>query len=117
MNIESLGVLFDLDGVLVDSTPAVARCWSRWSQLHGFDPDDVVRRAHVRRSIVTLRELLPNADYEAEDRQMERWEIEDTDGVVPLPGVLRLLQSLPPIVGPSSRPAPARWPKFVIAWS
>jgi mannitol-1-/sugar-/sorbitol-6-phosphatase len=95
MNIQSLGVLFDLDGVLVDSTPAVARCWSRWSQLHGFDPEDVVRRAHGRPSMVTLRELLPDADLEAENRQMERWEIEDTEGVVPLPGVLRLLQSIP----------------------
>jgi sugar-phosphatase len=95
MNIQSLGVLFDLDGVLVDSTPAVARCWSRWSQLHGFDPEDVVRRAHGRPSIVTLRELLPNADLEAENRQMERWEIEDTDGVVPLPGVLSLLSAIP----------------------
>ncbi len=28
MNIRTLGVLFDLDGVLVDSTPAVARCWA-----------------------------------------------------------------------------------------
>jgi mannitol-1-/sugar-/sorbitol-6-phosphatase len=81
--------------VLVDSTPAVARCWARWSQLHGFNAEDVVRRAHGRPSMVTLRELLPNADHEAEDRQMERWEIEDTDGVIPLPGVLSLLQALP----------------------
>jgi mannitol-1-/sugar-/sorbitol-6-phosphatase len=95
MNIRTLGVLFDLDGVLVDSTPAVARCWARWSQLHGFNAEDVVRRAHGRPSMVTLRELLPNADHQAEDRQMERWEIEDTDGVIPLPGVLSLLQALP----------------------
>jgi mannitol-1-/sugar-/sorbitol-6-phosphatase len=88
-------VLFDLDGVLVDSTPALARCWTKWSLRHGFVPDDVVRIAHGRPSIATMRELLPDADHQAADREMERWEIEDLDGVVPLPGALQLLQALP----------------------
>ena len=95
MNIRTLGVLFDLDGVLVDSTPAVARCWAKWSLIHGFVAEDVIRRANGRPSMTTLRELLPNADHDAENRQMERWEIEDTDGVIPLPGVLQLLKALP----------------------
>src|SRR5271154_1713516 len=95
MNTRTLGVLFDLDGVLVDSTPAVARCWARWSKIHGFVADDIIRMAHGRPSMVTLRELLPNADLDAENRQMEQWEIEDVDGVVPLPGGLSLLKALP----------------------
>jgi mannitol-1-/sugar-/sorbitol-6-phosphatase len=126
MNIHALGVLFDLDGVLVDSTPAVARCWTRWSILHGFIPDDVVRRANGRPSMVTLRELLPDADHEAENRQMERWEIEDIDGVVPLPGAMNLLQTIPPnqwaIVTSCTRPlaevriraAGLPWPKQLV---
>jgi len=57
--------------------------------------DEVVHQAHGRPSIVTLRELMPNGDYEEENRKMEQWEIEDTDGVVPLPGVMALLQALP----------------------
>ncbi len=96
MKVRCLGVLFDLDGVLVDSTPAVARCWTRWSLLHGFVPEEVIRRAHGRPSMATLRELLPNADHEAENRQMEQWEIEDVSDVVPLPGAVQLLQALPP---------------------
>jgi sugar-phosphatase len=55
-------LLFDLDGVLVDSTPAVARVWRRWAQEHGFDPEEVVRRAHGRPSLTTIRKLLPDAD-------------------------------------------------------
>jgi sugar-phosphatase len=89
-------ILFDLDGVLVDSTPAVIRVWSRWAVAHGFDPDEVVRKAHGRPSIATVRDYLPHADAEAENREVERGEIEDLAGVVPLPGARELLSALPP---------------------
>lgn len=95
-SVQCSALLFDMDGVLVDSTPAVARVWHRWALEHGFDPDDVVKRAHGRPSITTIRELLPNSDIAAEDRKVERAEIEDLDGVIPLPGVQSLLNSLPP---------------------
>jgi sugar-phosphatase len=87
--------LFDLDGVLVDSTPAVARVWAGWAREHGFDADEVVRIAHGRPSITTIRELLPGGDHEAEDREVERREIADVEGVIPLPGAMELLQALP----------------------
>jgi mannitol-1-/sugar-/sorbitol-6-phosphatase len=93
--IDCQGVLFDLDGVLVDSTPAVARVWTIWANKHGFDPEKTVHQAHGRPSLATIRELLPNADYVAENAIVERMEIEDVDGVVPLPGTLELLGSLP----------------------
>ncbi|MGD0415395.1 MAG: HAD family hydrolase [Terriglobales bacterium] len=89
-------LLFDLDGVLIDSTPAVARVWTRWAVEHGFDPETVVHKAHGRPSRITIRELLPNADIDREDREVERREMEDLDGVVLLPGALQLLNSLPP---------------------
>ncbi|HUI73590.1 MAG TPA: HAD family hydrolase [Candidatus Acidoferrum sp.] len=89
------GVLFDLDGVLVDSTPAVARVWTIWAQKHGFDPEETVRQAHGRPSLSTVRELLPNANHEEENRVLERMEIEDLEGVVPLPGAMELLKALP----------------------
>ncbi len=89
-------LLFDLDGVLVDSTPAVIRVWSRWAIAHGFDPTEVVRRAHGRPSIATIRDYLPHADAEIENREVERGELEDLNGVVPLPGARELLSSLPP---------------------
>jgi sugar-phosphatase len=93
--IEVRGVLFDMDGVLVDSTPAVARVWAAWALEHGFDPDEVVKKAHGRPSVTTIRELLPHIDHAAEDREVERREITDVDGVIPLPGAMELLQALP----------------------
>ena len=89
-------LLFDLDGVLIDSTPAVIRVWTQWARAHGFDPDEVVRRAHGRPSISTIREYLPHADHEAENRVVESGEIADLNGVVPLPGARELLEALPP---------------------
>ena len=94
-SIRCRGVLFDLDGVLVDSTPAVARAWAGWAHEHGFDPDEVVKKAHGRPSIATIRELLPNTDHAAENREVERREIADIEDVVPLPGAMELLQALP----------------------
>ena len=93
--IECEGLLFDLDGVLVDSTPAVARVWTIWARKHGFDPEETVRKAHGRPSLATIKELLPNADHNAENAEVERMEIEDVSDVVPLPGTLKLLGSLP----------------------
>jgi mannitol-1-/sugar-/sorbitol-6-phosphatase len=88
-------ILFDMDGVLVDSTPAVARVWSWWARRHGFDPIKTVHEAHGRPSIATIRELLPDADHDAENREVERREILDVEGVIPLAGVHKLLTSLP----------------------
>ena len=88
-------LLFDLDGVLVDSTPAVARVWHIWARKHGFDPEQTIRRAHGRPSLATIQELLPSADHAAENAIVEKMEIEDIAGVVPLPGSAELLHALP----------------------
>jgi sugar-phosphatase len=80
-------LLFDMDGVLIDSTPAVARVWRQWAIERGFDPAEVVGRAHGRPSLTTIREYLPNADHLAENREVERREIQDVEG--------ELLASLP----------------------
>lgn len=84
-----------MDGVLVDSTPAVARVWNKWALKHGFDPTEVVHKAHGRPSLATIRELLPHGDHDAENREVECQEIEDLADVTALPGALNLLQAIP----------------------
>jgi len=88
-------VLFDMDGVLVDSTQAVARVWRKWAIEHGFDPEKVVRAAHGRPSLDTVRDFLPNADGDAENLEVERQEVEDLEGVVSMPGAQALVKSIP----------------------
>jgi sugar-phosphatase len=95
IRISCSALLFDMDGVLIDSTPAVARVWTSFALRHGFNPAEVVHRAHGRPSIITVREYLPNADHLAENQEIERGEIVDLDGIVPLPGALELLRALP----------------------
>ena len=89
------GVLFDLDGVLIDSTPAVTRVWRKWALEHGFNPEEVLARVHGRPSLSTVREYLPNADHAAENREIERREMQDADGIITLPGARELLRQLP----------------------
>jgi sugar-phosphatase len=89
------GILFDLDGVLADSTPAVERVWHGWALEHGFVPEEVVRQAHGRPSLTTIRELLPDGDHEKENSEVERREIADVADVIALPGAVALLAALP----------------------
>jgi sugar-phosphatase len=94
-NVSAQALLFDLDGVLINSIPAVERVWSRWAEERGFDVQEVLHRAHGRPSIETLRYLVPEADHEAENRLVEQAEIADVAEIVPLPGVTELLGALP----------------------
>lgn len=89
------GLLFDMDGVLLDSTHAVARVWRQWAIEHGFDPEEVSRVAQGRPSLTTIREYLPDSDHLAENREVERRELADLKGVAPWPGAIDLLKSLP----------------------
>ncbi len=59
-------ILFDLDGVLVDSTRSVTRQWRRWADESNIDPQKVVEIAHGVRTIEIVRQLAPHLDAEAE---------------------------------------------------
>ena len=89
-------VLFDLDGVLVDSEHVVVRTWKRWAARHRLDIPDLVRRAHGRRSIETVREVAPELDAIAEARWLEGIESSDAEGLAPLPGAEELFRAIPP---------------------
>jgi mannitol-1-/sugar-/sorbitol-6-phosphatase len=89
------GVLFDLDGVLVDSTAGVDRVWRDWGLRHGVDPAQAAHTAHGRRAIETVRLLAPALDADAELRDLERREIGESHDIVAFPGAAQLLAALP----------------------
>lgn len=84
-----------MDGVLINSAPAVERVWHAWALAHGLDPVHVVAQAHGRRSIETIRAIAPELDAEKENIAVEQMEIDDKDGVTALPGAATLLSILP----------------------
>jgi mannitol-1-/sugar-/sorbitol-6-phosphatase len=93
------GLLLDMDGVLVDSTPAVARVWSLWAKMHSMDPERVVKQAHGRPSLATIQELLPHATAEIHHQEnlwMEQGELADFADVIAMPGAKELLLAEPP---------------------
>lgn len=96
MELRCRGLLFDLDGTLIDSLHAVDRAWTTWAIRHGLEPSDVLPLIHGRRSIESIRAIMPDIDAEAEDLVLRQIESSDTSGVVALPGAAALLEQLPP---------------------
>ncbi len=88
-------ILFDLDGVLVDSTRSVERQWRAWAREQGIDEERVMAIAHGVRSIEVIRVVTPHLDGEAEVRKLESREADDRDGVVVMPGAVDLVRAIP----------------------
>jgi len=88
-------ILFDLDGVLVDSTKSVGRQWRTWGREQGIDEEEVIAIAHGVRTVEVIQRVAPHLDAEAETRKLEKREAEDHDGVVVMPGAVGLLHSIP----------------------
>jgi len=88
-------ILFDLDGVLVDSTRSVDRQWRIWAREVGVEPDRVIEIAHGRRTVEVVRLLAPHLDAEPEVVRIERREAADLDGVEVMAGSHALLSSIP----------------------
>jgi mannitol-1-/sugar-/sorbitol-6-phosphatase len=87
-------ILFDLDGVLVDSTANVERHWTVWARRHDLDPEKLLPIVHGRRAIDTIRVVTPWLDAERELADLIEMEAQDTEGVVAMPGAARLLAQL-----------------------
>lgn len=52
-----LALIFDLDGVVIDSMPTHTLAWERYLEAHGFDPRDVEERMHGKRNDDLVRDL------------------------------------------------------------
>jgi len=94
--VETKGILFDMDGVLISSIGSVVRCWKRWAKIYGIPDAENYEVPHGMRAIEIVKSLRPDIDPVEGLRVIEDMEIEDTADLKVLPGVKALLESLPP---------------------
>ena len=92
---ECRAVLFDLDGVLVDSTGYVEQQWCRWATARGLAPEPFLRVCHGRRALETIRLAAPHLDAEAEMAAFVPEEGSEGYQPGPVDGASRLLRMLP----------------------
>jgi sugar-phosphatase len=87
-------ILFDLDGVLVDSTGSVDRQWRAWAREHEIDEQKVIAIAHGVRSIEVIRAVAPHLDAQVEARKLEAREAADR-AILVMPGAIDLIRTIP----------------------
>jgi sugar-phosphatase len=87
-------VLFDLDGVLVESREATERVWLDWALKNGVEEAALRSAMHGVRSGDVVRALRPDLDAVVESEEVERLQAVDTAGLLAIPGALAALRAL-----------------------
>lgn len=89
--LQGTAVLFDCDGVLVDSDVSVDRAWTRWANRYHLDPTEVVAMVHGRRTADTVALLVHPADHAEAIAAIDAYELEDATSVTGIDGARDLV--------------------------
>jgi mannitol-1-/sugar-/sorbitol-6-phosphatase len=92
---ECRAILFDLDGVLVDSTRHIEQQWRNWALEKGLSPDPFLRVCHGRRALETIQLAAPELDAEAEIARFKPDPLSELTALPPVEGADHLLKLLP----------------------
>ncbi|SPQ18858.1 2f572088-4021-4212-981e-fa3fe7639161 [Thermothielavioides terrestris] len=89
------GLLFDMDGTIIDSTDAVVKHWHAIGKEIGVDPEVILQTSHGRRSIDTLQIIAPEKATPEYVQHMESQlpKLYGADAVE-IPGARSLLEGL-----------------------
>lgn len=86
-------VIFDMDGTLIDSTPAVIRAWTIWGEEHGVTAEQLTGH-HGMPSAQVVRRLLPEHRHESAIDRINHLELHDVVDIEVLPGAVDALAAL-----------------------
>ncbi|KAG0228148.1 hypothetical protein BGW42_002355 [Actinomortierella wolfii] len=94
------GLLFDMDGTLIDTTVIVENNWRRWCKENGVVFEELIAVSHGRPSFEIVRQFTPeerHAEVLSEEylTKLEDLVAQDTEGMIVIPGTQALLESLP----------------------
>ncbi|KAI8967260.1 HAD-like domain-containing protein [Mycotypha africana] len=88
------GIIFDLDGTLIDTTPLVIQAWTDIAKKYNLDPEQILATSHGRRTIETLQRWVPEIATVEYVNQFEAELAQNMEGVMILPGVRELVGSI-----------------------
>lgn len=95
MILQARGLLFDNDGVLVDSMGTVDGSWGKWSQE--FSPGFKISYAqHGKRASEIVRSLVSEDNYEQALERINQLELDLVHLTTAMPGARQLLEALEP---------------------
>jgi HAD superfamily hydrolase (TIGR01509 family) len=111
-----LALIFDLDGVVVDSMPTHTLAWERYLEANGINPRDVEARMHGKRNDDLVRDLFGGHlddgaifEHGAAKERLFRELIGDTLEATLVPGIREFLAkasaTVPLAVGTNAEPA------------
>ena len=111
IDIVASGVLFDMDGTLVDSTAVVEGAWTRFGTEHGIDPQTILVFSHGRQTIDTVQHFLPDLSLDEQLHIVDVMiaaEVDNVEGILEVPGaaafVSRLVDAGVPVALVTSAP-------------
>jgi len=95
ISISCQGILFDLDGTLVDSWKCVEYAWQSWCFEHGLPYNDLVERFNGTRAIDIVKTLKPELDPEQELAKLNNLELSQAKNISLIPGALEIIKLIP----------------------
>ncbi|KAG0051859.1 hypothetical protein BGZ83_003260 [Gryganskiella cystojenkinii] len=94
------GLLFDMDGTLIDTTAIVERHWKVWCLAHNVNYDELIATSHGRPSFEIMKQWAPaekQEEYQTREylTKLEDLVSNDIDGMILIPGAKELLKVVP----------------------